>query len=331
MGRGRPVMADVAREAGVSVQTVSRVLNDHPHVGRLTRIRVLGAIDRLGYRLNHTARALATRRYRTFGVVSFDTTLYGPASTVHGVRQAARAAGYVVSVVSLKSIDSSGLHDALGHLAGQGVDGVVVVAPQCSAAEIQACPTFGLPVVAASTVGVDQAEGARLATEHLLALGHETVWHIRGPSEWLEADERVSGWRAALERRGLAVPEPLLGDWSARFGYEAGRRLGAGGEVTAVFAANDQMALGVLRALTELGVAVPGRVSIVGFDDLPESAYFSPPLTTVRQDFREVGRRSIEALLRQIAGQEGERAVTPPVFVRRASTAAPPTDDLSAR
>ncbi|MEV4223885.1 LacI family DNA-binding transcriptional regulator [Nonomuraea sp. NPDC049725] len=323
-------MADVAREAGVSHQTVSRVLNEHPNVRGETRTRVLEAIDKLGYRRNLVARALVTRHSRTLGVVSFDTTLYGPASTVYGIEQAARAAGYFVSIVSLKSIDRSGVRDALDYLADQGVDGIVVVAPQRSAAQALADLPLDIPAVAVEggeagdvpVVCVDQVEGGRLATEHLLSLGHETVWHVSGPSDWLEAEGRVAGWRAALKAAGRETPEPLAGDWSPRSGYEAGRRLAAMRDVSAVFVANDQMALGVLRAFTEQGVRVPGQVSVVGFDDIPESEFFSPPLTTVRQDFGAVGRHSIGMLLRQIeGGGEHERLVVPPAFVRRASTA----------
>ncbi|GAA3102930.1 hypothetical protein GCM10020001_020080 [Nonomuraea salmonea] len=174
-----------------------------------------------------------------------------------------------------------------------------------------------------SVVCIDQAEGARLATRHLLDQGHETVWHVSGPHDWLETEGRLEGWRSALEEAGRPVPEPLAGDWSPRAGYEAGKSLAAMDGVTAVFAANDQMALGVLRALSEKGVRVPDQMSVVGFDDIPESEFFSPPLTTVRQDFDVVGRHCIEVLLRQIdVGPTAfERLVVRPSFVVRASTA----------
>ncbi|WP_440105966.1 LacI family DNA-binding transcriptional regulator [Streptosporangium sp. H16] len=325
-------MADVATRAGVSHQTVSRVLNDHPNVRAETRARVLEAINELGYRRNMVARALVTRHTRTLGVVSFDTTLYGPASTVYGIEQAARAAGYFVSMVSLKTIDTAGVRDALGYLAEQSVDGIVVVAPQRSAAPALADVPTDVPVVAVegshagdvSVVSVDQVEGARLATRHLLDLGHETVWHVAGPSDWLEADGRIEGWSEVLTAAGRPVPELLSGDWSPRSGYEAGLRLAAAPGVTAVFVANDQMALGALRAFAELGVRVPEQISLVGFDDIPESEFFTPPLTTIRQDFGAVGKHSIEVLLRQMeAGAEWshERHVVPPRFVARASTA----------
>ncbi|MEV7970904.1 LacI family DNA-binding transcriptional regulator [Sphaerisporangium sp. NPDC088356] len=333
--RRSPVMADVAKAAGVSHQTVSRVLNDHPNVRAETRTRVLAAIDRLGYRRNLVARALVTRHSRTLGVVGFNTTLYGPASTVDGIEQAARAAGYFVSIVSLRTIDTAGMRDAIDYLADQGVDGIVVVAPQRSAARAFESLPRDMPAVAVegqhvgevSVVSVDQVGGARLATEHLLNLGHRTVWHVSGPSDWLEAEGRIEGWRAALQAAGRTPPEALAGDWSPHSGYAAGRRLLAMADrVTAVFVANDQMALGVLRALNEEGVKVPEQISIVGFDDIPEAEFFLPPLTTIRQDFAAVGRSSIEVLLRQIeTGHEcaRERLIVPPRFVARASTASP--------
>jgi DNA-binding LacI/PurR family transcriptional regulator len=325
-------MADVAKLAGVSHQTVSRVLNDHPKVREETRARVLHAIDVLGYRRNLTARALVTRRSHRLGVVSFDTTLYGPASTVYGIEQATRAAGYFVSIMSLRTIDRAGVNEAIGHLAEQGVDGVVVVAPQRAAAQALADLPAGLPAVAVegrhggdvSVVSVDQVEGARQATAYLLGLGHETVWHVSGPDDWLEAEGRREGWRAALSVAGRAIPEPLTGDWTPRSGYRAGKILaGRVAEVTAVFVANDQMALGLLRAFSEAGVKVPEQVSVVGFDDIPEAAYFTPALTTVRQDFGEVGRLSIGLLLKQIEPAEPfgrEHLIVPPQLIARDST-----------
>ncbi|MEU4411549.1 LacI family DNA-binding transcriptional regulator [Streptosporangium sp. NPDC023963] len=325
-------MTDVAKVAGVSHQTVSRVLNEHPNVSEETRTQVLRAIDLLGYRRNLVARALVTRNSRRLGVVSFDTTLYGPASTVYGIEQAARNAGYFISIVSLRTIDRARVLDAIGYLTEQGVEGIVVVAPQRSAAEALEDMPAGMPAVAVeggrtdsvSAVSVDQVEGAVLATRHLLDLRHETVWHVSGPADWLEAEGRVRGWREALTAAGRPVPDLLAGDWSPRSGYRAGQRLAAmTDEVTAVFVANDQMALGVLRALMEQGVSVPGQINIVGFDDIPESEFFSPPLTTVRQDFGAVGRRSIDVLVRQIEMGEPyarERHVVLPRLVLRAST-----------
>lgn len=333
--RRAPVMADVARRAGVSHQTVSRVLNGHLNVRESTRARVLAAIDELSYRRNSSARALATRRTHVLGVIAFDTTLYGPASTLFGIEQAARGAGYFVSIVSLKAITERSVSQALDHLAEQAVDGLIVIAPQRQAVEALAGLPAELPVVVVEgghapdrpVVCVDQEAGATAVTRHLLELGHQTVWHVAGPPDWLEAQARQAAWQAALVDAGAPVPAVLPGDWSPRSGYEAGRTLSTSDEVTAVFVANDQMALGLLRAFREAGIDVPGQVSVAGFDDIPEAAYFYPPLTTVRQDFAEVGRRSIALLLDQLStGQAAAvRQVAPARLIVRASTAPAPT------
>jgi DNA-binding LacI/PurR family transcriptional regulator len=332
---GRPravVMADVAKLAGVSHQTVSRVINDSPHVRSNTRERVEDAMRKLGYRPNSVARALVTGRSRTLGVVSFDTTLFGPASTLFGIERAAHDAGYFVSIVSLKELTRSSVVSAVERLRQQGVDGVLVIAPQESATQAVLHLPDDVPVVASEAapedsvplVAIDQAEGARLATQHLLDQGHRTVWHISGPHDWLEAQDRIAGWRATLAAAGAPAPPVLPGDWSARAGYAHGRELAVDPEVTAVFAANDQMALGVFRALHEAGRRIPDDISIVGFDDIPEAEYFSPPLTTVRQNFNEMGRRSLLLLLERIESGERHpvREIVAPELVVRASTGA---------
>jgi DNA-binding LacI/PurR family transcriptional regulator len=324
-------MADVARTLGLSHQTVSRVLNDHRSVRPDTRARVLKAIEELGYRRNPAARALVTRRSHTLGVVSFDTTLYGPASTVFAVEQAAGEAGYFVSVVSLKQITEDAVGEAIERLTTQSVDGIVVVAPLRSAAAALSAIGTELPAVIVeggsapglASVYVDQATGARLVTRHLLDRGATTVWHVAGPSNWIEAENRVVGWREELKRAGVSVHKPMRGDWSPRSGYEAGRRLARGKRLDAVFVGNDQMALGLLRAFHEAGIRVPEDVLVAGFDDVPEAAYYTPPLTTVRQDFATVGRRSVELLLEQVASGPSARrqSVVAPELVVRQSTA----------
>jgi DNA-binding LacI/PurR family transcriptional regulator len=328
------VMADVARLAGVSQQTVSRVLNDSPHVREDTRERVLEAVRKLGYRPNPLARALVTGRTRTLGVVSFDTTLHGPASTLLGIERAAHAAGYFVSIAGIGSLDSTSVAGAIEHLSEQAVDGILVIAPQDSAAQALGHLRTDVPVVATEAgaldgvplVGVDQVEGARAATQHLLDLGHRTVWHVSGPLDWYEARDRIDGWRATLDAAGAPQPGVLAGDWSARSGYELGLGLAREPDVTAVFAANDQMALGVVRALHERKLRIPADISVVGFDDIPEAAYFTPPLTTVRQDFNEVGRRALLTLLDQLepGGHSGTRETIAPELIVRASTTSVP-------
>jgi DNA-binding LacI/PurR family transcriptional regulator len=175
-------------------------------------------------------------------------------------------------------------------------------------------------------VAVDQIAGAVSATQLLLDLGHETVWHLAGPREFLEAQLRTEGWRATLEGAGARVPPVLVGDWSPASGYRLGQQLAADPEVTAIFVANDQMALGVLRALHERGREIPREISIVGFDDIPEAQYFTPPLTTVRQDFGEMGRSSMRLLLElmQHTGRPPQRVTIAPELVVRRSTAPPP-------
>ncbi len=328
-----PVMSDVGRLAGVSHQTVSRVINASPNVRPQTRQRVLAAMQELGYAPNSVARALVTGRSNTVGVVSFDTTLYGPASTLYGIERAAHDAGYFIVVASLKTLDRSSIMVAVQRLRSHGVDGILVIAPHESAADALLHTTADIPLVAVEAgpdasvpvVAVDQLAGAVAATRHLLDLGHATVWHIAGPADFLEAQERLTGWKDTLAGAGAEAPTPLIGDWSARAGYDLGRRYSRDPAVTAVFVANDQMALGVLRAMHEAGREVPEDVSIVGFDDIPESRYFEPPLTTVRQDFDELGRRSLHALVRMIEGGDppGPGPHVAPELIVRSSTSVP--------
>ncbi len=321
-------MHDVAEHVGVSHQTVSRVLNGHDAVSAQTRTRVLQAIEDLGYRRNTAARALVTRRSQVLGVVSFDTTLYGPASTLFGIEQAAREAGYFVSVASVKATTAGTVWAAVERLTDQNVDGVVVIAPLRTGEPLSGLPA-GLPAVvvdgraaSGASVRVDQEAGGRLATRHLLDRGARTVWHLAGPADWFDAQGRLAGWRRELQRSGATVHRPLRGSWSASSGYEAGRRLARRDDLEAVFAGNDQMALGLLRAFHEAGIRVPRDVLVAGFDDVPEAAYYTPPLTTVRQDFAAVGRRSIELLLQQVGGgrRGDQQAVVPPELVVRMSS-----------
>jgi DNA-binding LacI/PurR family transcriptional regulator len=323
-------MADVARLAGVSHQTVSRVLNGHPNVSPQTRAGVLAAIRDLGYRRNAAARTLVTGKTNALGVISFDTTLYGPASMLYGIERAAHPE-YSVAIASLPAFDQKSLTDAVEWFLGQAVEGIIVIAPQISAVQALAGLAGDVPLVAVGcgtsaplpSVAIDNLAGAAKATRHLLDLGHRTVHHIAGPSNWLDAQERVEGWRDTLRTAGIAEPEMMRGDWSARSGYEIGHRIAAMPEATAVLCANDPMALGLIRALAERGRQVPQDVSVVGFDDIPEAAYFLPPLTTVRQDFGTLGRRALLLLMDRIAGEHQVDSVLPiaPELVVRASAA----------
>jgi DNA-binding LacI/PurR family transcriptional regulator len=327
-------MADVARLAGVSHQTVSRVLNDHPNVRAHTRDRVLAAIRELAYRPNAAARTLVTRRTHTLGVISVDTMLYGPISMLYGFERAAHDE-YFVSIASLPALDRRSMLDAVDRFVGQGVEGIIVIATHDSGVAALAHVPSGVPVVALgcgthasiSSVAVDNEEGSATATRYLLGLGHRTVHHIAGPASNLDAQERVAGWRQALRKAGAPEPEVLAGDWSAASGYELGSQLVGrqSAEVTAILCCNDTMALGVLRALAERGLRVPDDVSVVGFDDIPEAGYYTPPLTTVRQDFGEVGRQALNVLVEQMTGtgDAGPRVRVSPELVARQSAAKP--------
>src|SRR4051795_11529116 len=225
-------MADVAAHAGVSHQTVSRVVNGHPNVAPTTRERVLRAIAELGYRPNTAARALVTGSTRTIGLVTVNINQYGPAQTLVGLEQAARAAGYSLSVTILDNATAGAMREAVDRFVAQSVDAVVALGTYDDAAEALHAVDAPVPLVAVQSggsheepaVGVDQVAGARLATRHLLELGHRTVHHVAGPLDSQEARGRIEGWRKELEEAGAPVPEHLRGDWTPASGYSAGRQ-----------------------------------------------------------------------------------------------------------
>jgi DNA-binding LacI/PurR family transcriptional regulator len=324
-------MSDVAVLAGVSHQTVSRVLNDHPSVRPETRERVLAAIARLGYRRNSAARALVTRHSAVIGVVTSGSALFGPTSTMVALEEAARDAGYFVSVATIRTFGPETMYQALEHFMSQGVDAIIIIAAHVEVT--RAVGTFDAPVPVVMitsaqephgstirTITVDQAQGARLATRHLLEAGHRDIVHLAGPQDWFDAVDRVAGWRAECAAAGVRPPDPIEGDWTADRGYQIGRELARAGAPSAVFAANDQLALGLLRAFWEAGLRVPNDVAVVGFDDIEGSAFFIPPLTTVRQDFAALGRLAITVLTDALAGVDNPWSPIPASLVVRASS-----------
>jgi len=326
-------MFDVARLVGVSHQTVSRVVNRAGGVAPETEQRVLDAIEQLGYKRNLAARALVTQKSQTIGVVLVNGHLYGPSSTLLGIERYARELGFWVSVASLASNQPAEMADAIEHFRGQGVDGLVVIAP--TRESLQACMRVAskLPLVAvtsgsvsepsAVSVAIDQVAGAKAAVGHLLELGHTAIAHLAGPLEEFEAQARMAAWAECLAEVG-APPGPLaIGNWQSVPGYEQATRLLSGEHrPTAVFSANDLMALGVLRAAHDLGLRVPEDLSVVGFDNMPGSDQLIPPLTTVRQDFALLGEATVKALIDVTAGQETVDRQIEPTLVTRASTAA---------
>jgi DNA-binding LacI/PurR family transcriptional regulator len=324
-------MLDVARRAGVSGQTVSRVANGRENVDAATRERVLEAMRELGYRPNKAARALRSGEFRSIAVIVFELSSFGTTRSLDAIANAATARGYSVNLIPVLGATEERLSDTFSELDEQAVDGAVILIEAHLLDEIRLPEELPTVIVDSSAlfdypiVDTDQAQGARQATEHLLDLGHETVWHVSGPTESYSAIRRRDSWEQALRSRGRPVPTVVTGDWTVGSGYDAGLELARYDEVTAVFAANDQMALGVLHALHEAGREVPADVSVVGFDDMEESAHFWPPLTTIRQSFVEVGRATVDALISEI--QSGEHHHEPvrigTELVVRKSTASP--------
>jgi DNA-binding LacI/PurR family transcriptional regulator len=329
----RVVIQDVARLAGVSTQTVSRVLNDHPKVARGTRERVVDAIRQLDYRPSSAARALKVGRSGTIGLITFAVTDYGPAVTLQSISQAAESAGYFVNTIVLRSLDRRTILHAVDRLTGQGVDGLITIAPQTSLGRALQGMPHRVPIIALDNsldasvpvIAPDEFGGAAKAVEYLLQLGHSSVWHLAGPQDWFAAQERLRGWRETLLRAGVPVHDPASGDWSAVSGYQAGQVLARDPQVTAIFAANDQMAQGALLALHEAGRRVPEDVSVVGFDGAPDGAYLVPPLTSVRPDFAEAGQRCLTMMLELLSGAAPQaRTIIPTDLVVRRSSAPPP-------
>jgi DNA-binding LacI/PurR family transcriptional regulator len=324
--RRGPTMHDVAAIAGVSHVTVSRVLNDYPSIRPETRDRVLAAIAALGYRRNLAARALVTSRSRAIGVLTPTVAEYGPASSVLAIEAAARDLGYH-PLVTAAAVDREATLASLEFLLDQSVEALVVIAPHRQVLEAIRDLEITIPLAtlqspgehAGLVVGVDQSAGAVLATRHLIEAGHRVIQHVAGPAGYFEAEARRRGYHQALAAAGLVAPPELAGDWSAASGHRAAALIDP--TATAIFCANDQMALGLLAGLSERGTRVPAELSVVGFDDIPESAFFQPALTTVHQDFDLVGRRVVEVLAARLAGEEVDDVVLlEPWLVVRDST-----------
>ncbi|SDB81389.1 DNA-binding transcriptional regulator, LacI/PurR family [Raineyella antarctica] len=316
--RGSVSMGDVAKLAGVSAQTVSRVARGEASVRPETAERVRRAMLQLSYVPNRAARALRYGAFRTIGVVGHRIARTGEAHIIEAIITALRAVDYEVMLIDTPTSSAEHLVEAFSKL-GRSVDGMVVLRLETPVPAQVALPP-GMPIVVGdfrfadshTAVGTDQAGGTRQAVEHLLGLGHRTVHHVSGPTTSVQAAARERAWAACLARADRPVPEVLRGDWTPRSGYAAGQLLAADPDVTAVFCANDEMALGLLRAFHEAGRRVPDEVSVVGFDDIM-AEWLWPPLTTIAQDFAAIGRELVSALMGQLA--EPERASTERVLV----------------
>lgn len=329
--RAGPSIEDVARLAGVSAQTVSRVSTGAPSVRPATRAKVVAAMDQLGYSPNRAARALRNGTFGAIGLISHGFQRTGEALIAEALVEAAELEGYSVTLLHVRDPEATSWQSAAHRMSHQAIDGLVIIRAEEATPQTLALPA-GLPVAVSfskfaghyPSVTADQVQGSRDAVTHLLGLGHRTVHHVSGPSDSEAALVRVASWRRCLQEAGIQPPELLNGDWTARSGYAAGHRLPA--DATAVFCGNDEMALGMMRALHEQGRRVPQDVSIVGFDGIALGEYTSPPLTTVRQDWRRLGRELVGLVLAQLRHVEPvERLVVVPTqLVVRASTAAPP-------
>jgi LacI family transcriptional regulator len=328
----RVTLYDVARQADVSYQTVSRVINNHPNVAPETRHRILQIIETLGYRPSHTARSLATQRSCTLGIVTFGAMYYGPSQMMFNVERAAKARGYSLRLSTILNATLDELCEAVGGMRDQLVDGLIMIMPTQGIPYPDLLGACGqIPFVQTDTeespdmasVVIDQRAGSRMATQHLLDLGHTAICEISGPLHWFSGAARHESWQQTLRAAGVTPGLSFAGDWSAAGGYAAAKQLLAEkAHFTALVVGNDQMALGAIRALREHGLRVPEDVSVVGFDDLPEAAYFDPPLTTVRQNFAALGEQSVEYLLSLIDDPETrlEQRTLQPEFVERLST-----------
>ena len=345
--KDKVTIKDVAQDAGVSAQTVSRVINNRPDVAPETRARVQDAISKLGYAPNIIARSLIQGRSNTLGVVGFGLELFGPTRVLAGIERRAAYLGFSLLLSLLDQFDPGRVHDIINDLLSRQVDGIIWAVPgQVDSSDwlTAILEKAAVPIVflnrrelpGQEVVAIDNRQGAKMAVEHLLQQGYRRVGIITGPPAWWEAQEREAGWRSALQEAGIDSLDRLsvVGDWSAASGDAGFRALyhQAPG-MEAVFACNDQMALGALRAARHLGLAVPRDLAVVGFDDIPEAAYFYPPLTTVHQSPKALGALAVERMNAMIqARQQGGTCSTGLSWVRprlivRGSSVREPNDD----
>jgi LacI family transcriptional regulator len=317
---------DVAAAAGVSHQTVSRVLNDRPDVAEETRRRVRQVIEELSYQPSAIARSLIQQRSFTLGIVTAGLKYVGPSRTLNGITEQAEEMGYTLLLKELPRFDTNDVQPLLNSLRARQVDGIIWAVPEIGSNRdwLQSQPPeFPIPMIFLTMqtrsdlliVSVDNYTGGRIATEHLLEQGYRHIGHISGPLDWWEARQRKAGWQDALSEVGIQVADHHWesGNWSSASGEQAVRKLLDGyPEMEAVFVANDQMALSVLQVTCEKGLQVPQDLAVVGFDGIPEAAYYWPPLTTVYQDQQKLGGTAVRELVQIIEATQQNKAVIEP-------------------
>jgi len=321
--RKRITIKDVAQAAGVSTQTVSRVVNKFSYVSEETRQRVEEVVEQLGYRPSTLARSLIQQRSYTLGVVTFGLKYIGPSRTLNGVADKADELGYMLLMKELDNFDINSIDDVIDSLLARQVDGIIWVAPEIGnnhswldeRLEKIPVPVLFLamePREGISSVATDNYQGAVMAVQHLLDCGRTKIGHISGPLSWWEADERKRGWRDTLIKADLDASDQHCkeGNWSSASGEQAFiQLLEVFPNLDAVFVANDQMALGVLREAHRKGIRIPEQLAIIGFDNLPESAYFYPSLTTISQDLQMLGEQSVQYVVEMIQARQGNQSV----------------------
>jgi DNA-binding LacI/PurR family transcriptional regulator len=319
-----PTLYDVAKVVGVSHQTVSRVVKGHANVRPDVRERIEAAIIELNYKPNLVARSLATSKSHRIGALVYELLEAGPSKIMEGASIRAREAGYLFDIVSLDPENDKGITEAISLINQSELAGLLAFTPTDSVVRALAHASFQVPLTLESdgnelTLG---ETGVDLMIDHLADLGHTRFFHIAGPEGWLAARGRAHAYDLAIAARGLTSVGQVAGDWSARSGYEAAMSLPLDLGITAIVAANDQTALGTVAALEQRGISVPRDMSVVGFDDIPESKYFRPPLTTVQFDFALQGRNAVDRLLAKINGTPYSKASeqSPPTIVIRESS-----------
>jgi DNA-binding LacI/PurR family transcriptional regulator len=334
----KATLKSVATLSGVSYQTVSRVINGMPHVSDTTKKRVIRVMKELGFRPNMSARQLRSRRSTTVGLVTFATSYYGPSHVLANSEEYVKDLGFGFMFRGIIEVSIDEIRRAVDDLCGYQVCGILIHLPlHVDLHDLQdLCQNVPLVAVdsdfgfKAPSVLIDNELGSRIATKHLIDLGHRKIAYMQGPPGWRASKQRSEGWHAELKAVRLE-PGPLVqGDWSAGSGYEAAKNLLAKGrgKFTALVVANDQMALGAIRAFQESGLRIPEDISIVGFDDVPEAAFFGPPLSTIKQDFAALGKLSVHCLVEQLKGNQSGTFTIQPTFIERKSTRVLQTNDV---